>query len=164
MSTAGTQLPFGVAGGRELHRYRSLGVDLTSNVPLPGLLPCRATDPPDVRVELVADLEGRRNLGPGARTVWRTHPVSDEAGQPLLQVERAVSGDWFHLRYCDAEGQVTAAANPNGAAANIAGIVNEAGNVFGLMPHPEHAVEALVGGTDGSVVLGSLLDAVRVAS
>ena len=64
------------------------------------------------------------------------------------------------LRYCDADGQVTPAANPNGAAANIAGIVNEAGNVFGLMPHPEHAVEAAIGGEDGIAILGSLLDAV----
>jgi phosphoribosylformylglycinamidine synthase I len=68
------------------------------------------------------------------------------------------------LRYCDADGQVTAAANPNGTAANIAGIVNEAGNVFGLMPHPEHAVEAAIGGRDGIVILGSLLDAVQGAS
>ena len=65
------------------------------------------------------------------------------------------------LRYCDADGQVTPAANPNGAAANIAGIVNEAGNVFGLMPHPEHAVETAIGGTDGLAVLGSLVDALQ---
>ena len=65
------------------------------------------------------------------------------------------------LRYCDADGQVTPAANPNGAMANIAGIVNESGNVFGLMPHPEHAVEAAIGGEDGIAILGSLLDAVR---
>ena len=65
------------------------------------------------------------------------------------------------LRYCDAEGQVTPDANPNGAAANIAGIVNEAGNVFGLMPHPEHAVEPAIGGVDGLVLLGSLIDATQ---
>ncbi len=65
------------------------------------------------------------------------------------------------LRYADASGAVSEAANPNGAIANIAGIVNEAGNVFGLMPHPEHAVEPLLGGGDGRAILGSLLDAVR---
>ena len=64
-----------------------------------------------------------------------------------------------HLRLCDAEGEVTADANPNGAVNNIAGIVNEAGNVFGLMPHPEHAVEPAIGGVDGIVLLGSLIDA-----
>jgi phosphoribosylformylglycinamidine synthase len=64
------------------------------------------------------------------------------------------------LRYCDEQGQVDAAANPNGSLHAIAGIVNERGNVFGLMPHPEHAVEAAVGGTDGAMLLGSLVDAV----
>jgi phosphoribosylformylglycinamidine synthase len=65
------------------------------------------------------------------------------------------------LRYCDAEGRVGDHANPNGTAANIAGITNEAGNVLGLMPHPEHAVEAAIGGTDGLALLGSIADAVR---
>ena len=64
------------------------------------------------------------------------------------------------LRYCEPDGRVTAAANPNGAAANIAGVRNERGNVIGLMPHPEHAVEPAIGGTDGLVLLGSLVDAV----
>ena len=63
------------------------------------------------------------------------------------------------LRYCDADGRRRRdAANPNGSVANIAGICNEAGNVMGLMPHPEHAVEALIGGSDGRVLLGSLVD------
>ena len=51
--------------------------------------------------------------------------------------------------------------NPNGAVADIAAVVNEAGNVFGLMPHPEHAVDSLLGPTDGALVLGSLVDAAR---
>jgi phosphoribosylformylglycinamidine synthase len=67
------------------------------------------------------------------------------------------------LRYCDASGAVVESANPNGAVANIAGIRNERGNVMGLMPHPEHAVEAAIGGTDGRVILGSLVDALGVA-
>ncbi|MGH2418281.1 MAG: phosphoribosylformylglycinamidine synthase subunit PurQ [Candidatus Limnocylindria bacterium] len=53
------------------------------------------------------------------------------------------------LRYADAAGQVTGAANPNGSDRGIAGIVNARGNVLGLMPHPERASEAEVGGTDG---------------
>ena len=64
------------------------------------------------------------------------------------------------LRYCEPDGSVTAAANPNGAVANIAGVRNARGNVMGLMPHPEHAVEPAIGGTDGLVLLGSLVDAV----
>ena len=51
--------------------------------------------------------------------------------------------------------------NPNGSVAAIAGLLNADGNVFGLMPHPEHAVDPLVGSTDGALVLGSLVEAVR---
>jgi phosphoribosylformylglycinamidine synthase len=51
--------------------------------------------------------------------------------------------------------------NPNGSIGSIAGVVNEQGNVFGLMPHPEHAVDPLIGSTDGAIVLGSLVDAAR---
>jgi phosphoribosylformylglycinamidine synthase subunit PurQ / glutaminase len=49
--------------------------------------------------------------------------------------------------------------NPNGSVDDVAGVVNDRGNVMGLMPHPEHAVEALLGSTDGALILGSLLDA-----
>jgi phosphoribosylformylglycinamidine synthase len=62
------------------------------------------------------------------------------------------------LRYCDAQGALREDANPNGSLANVAGVLNERGNVLGLMPHPEHAVEPTIGGTDGIVLLGSLLD------
>ena len=51
--------------------------------------------------------------------------------------------------------------NPNGSVAGIAGVVNQRGNVFGLMPHPEHAVDPLLGSTDGALLLGSLVDAAR---
>lgn len=61
------------------------------------------------------------------------------------------------FRYCDAAGLVTAAANPNGSARNIAGIINERGNVLGMMPHPERAGEQIVGGTDGNQIWESLL-------
>ena len=60
------------------------------------------------------------------------------------------------LRYADADGRVTPAANPNGSERGIAGIVNERGNVLGLMPHPERAAEAEVGGTDGVRLFRSL--------
>jgi len=65
------------------------------------------------------------------------------------------------LRYCDAEGRVGGDANPNGALRDIAGICNARGNVFGMMPHPEHAVEPMIGGTDGLAILGSLVDALE---
>ncbi|HEX2484844.1 MAG TPA: phosphoribosylformylglycinamidine synthase subunit PurQ [Myxococcota bacterium] len=78
-------------------------------------------------------------------------------------LERLEANGQVVLRYCDAHGRRAPGANPNGALADIAGIRNEAGNVLGLMPHPEHAVEAAIGGTDGAVILGSVLDAVRDA-
>jgi len=61
------------------------------------------------------------------------------------------------LRYCDAGGAVTDAANPNGSRENIAGIRNAAGNVFGLMPHPERACDPLLGSTDGLAIFESLI-------
>lgn len=60
------------------------------------------------------------------------------------------------LRYCDAEDRVGEAANPNGSERGIAGIVNERGNVLGLMPHPERAAEPEIGGTDGLRLFRSL--------
>jgi phosphoribosylformylglycinamidine synthase len=63
------------------------------------------------------------------------------------------------FRYCDASGAITPAANPNGSARNIAGIINERGNVLGMMPHPERAGEELTGGADGNRIWRSLLTA-----
>jgi phosphoribosylformylglycinamidine synthase subunit PurQ / glutaminase len=60
------------------------------------------------------------------------------------------------LRYADELGRVAPEANPNGSERAIAGIVNEAGNVLGLMPHPERAAEGEVGGTDGLAIFRSL--------
>ena len=60
------------------------------------------------------------------------------------------------LRYVDADGRPSPEANPNGSERGIAGIVNERGNVLGLMPHPERAAEAEVGGTDGLRLFRSL--------
>ena len=56
------------------------------------------------------------------------------------------------LRYCTADGRSDPAANPNGSVDDIAGITNPTGNVIGLMPHPEHAVDPLLGSTDGQVI------------
>ncbi len=61
------------------------------------------------------------------------------------------------FRYATAAGEVTGEANPNGSARGIAGIVSEAGNVLGMMPHPERCVEALLGSADGAVVFESLI-------
>ena len=63
------------------------------------------------------------------------------------------------LRYCDAQGQVGAEDAPNGAMNAIAGIVNERGTVLGMMPHPERAVEKLLGNEDGLGIFRSLASA-----
>ncbi len=66
------------------------------------------------------------------------------------------------LRYVDASGEPSPQGNPNGSTRNIAGIVNAAGNVFGLMPHPERAADPLLGSADGLPIFESLL--ARVAA
>jgi phosphoribosylformylglycinamidine synthase len=58
------------------------------------------------------------------------------------------------LRYAEGD-------NPNGSIDAIAGVISAEGNVFGLMPHPEHAVDPLLGSQDGALLLESLLDAIR---
>jgi phosphoribosylformylglycinamidine synthase I len=62
------------------------------------------------------------------------------------------------FRYCDAGGNADAAANPNGSLANIAGIMNQQGNVLGMMPHPERASDPLLRHTDGQGVFRSIID------
>jgi phosphoribosylformylglycinamidine synthase subunit PurQ / glutaminase len=60
-------------------------------------------------------------------------------------------------RYCDADGNITTEANPNGTTDSIAGICNAGGNVFGMMPHPERACSEALGNTDGRKVFKALL-------
>ena len=65
------------------------------------------------------------------------------------------------FRYCDADGQVTDTANPNGATDNVAGIVDDKAGVLGMMPHPERVCESAVGGTDGRAIFQSMIDYIR---
>jgi phosphoribosylformylglycinamidine synthase I len=84
-----------------------------------------------------------------------------EPGQELRIPIKCGEGAWHGevpedqvvLRY--------AGENPTGSLDGVAGVCNEAGNVMGLMPHPEHAVDPLLGSTDGALILGSLVDAAR---
>lgn len=62
------------------------------------------------------------------------------------------------LRYCDEHGQTGEESNPNGSCESIAGIMNRAGNVFGLMPHPERACESLLGSEDGRPIFQSMIE------
>ena len=71
------------------------------------------------------------------------------------------ANDRILWQYCNAQGEVTDAANPNGSLQNIAGICNEKRNVAGLMPHPERACEAILGSADGCLVFQSLIHALE---
>jgi phosphoribosylformylglycinamidine synthase len=63
------------------------------------------------------------------------------------------------FRYCDANGVLGGAANPNGSTNDIAGIYSEKRNVLGMMPHPENLIDPLVGGIDGAGLFKSLVAA-----
>jgi phosphoribosylformylglycinamidine synthase subunit PurQ / glutaminase len=90
-----------------------------------------------------------------------------EAGQRLTVPVKHGEGCYFAdeelLDELEKNGQVVLRyeENPNGSVAAVAGVTNEGGTVFGLMPHPEHAVDPLLGSADGALILGSLVDAVR---
>jgi phosphoribosylformylglycinamidine synthase len=90
-----------------------------------------------------------------------------EPGYPLSIPVKHGEGCYFAdgelLGHLEANGQIVLRYedNPNGSIGSIAGVVNAEGNVFGLMPHPEHAVDPLLGSTDGGLILGSLVDAAR---
>ena len=94
-----------------------------------------------------------------------------ESGAELVVPVKHGEGCWFAdeslLADLESNGQIVlryaAGENPNGAVADVAGVCNETRNVFGLMPHPEHAVDPLLGSTDGALLLGSLVDAARLS-
>jgi len=89
-------------------------------------------------------------------------PIKHGEGQWLAteeQLAKVEDEGFVVFRYSAADGVVDDAHNPNGATHNIAGVRNEAGNVVGLMPHPEHAVDPDVGPTGGQPLFASLLEA-----
>lgn len=66
------------------------------------------------------------------------------------------------FRYCDEQGSINQEANPNGSLENIAGICNDAGNVMGMMPHPERASDDMLGNTDGKLFFESILQSLEI--
>jgi len=89
-------------------------------------------------------------------------------GQRLVIPVKHGEGCWFAppelVEQLDRQGQIVlryAGESPNGSVDDVAGVVDERGNVMGLMPHPEHAVDPLLGSGDGAMILASLLDAAR---
>jgi phosphoribosylformylglycinamidine synthase I len=81
---------------------------------------------------------------------------ADEATLDELETNRQVI-----FRYCEPNGELTSAANPNGSARNIAGICNRERNVLGLMPHPERCAESILGNADGLVMFRSVATVLR---
>jgi phosphoribosylformylglycinamidine synthase subunit PurQ / glutaminase len=77
--------------------------------------------------------------------------IADEDTIRRIEAEGRVA-----FRYCDAQGEVGNASNPNGAMNAIAGVFNDRFNVLGLMPHPENLIDPLVGGVDGRALFASL--------
>jgi len=94
-----------------------------------------------------------------AENIYRI-PVAHGEGRYYADEEtlnRLEANGQVMFRYCDENGQLTASSNPNGATRNIAGICNEARNVFGMMPHPERACSAALGNTDGQSIIREVL-------
>lgn len=87
-------------------------------------------------------------------------PVSHGEGRFYADPETLAqlnSEDRVALRYCEADGQLSNDANPNGSLENIAGILNQQRNVLGMMPHPERACEELLGSADGLQLFASAI-------
>ncbi|MCY4048842.1 MAG: phosphoribosylformylglycinamidine synthase subunit PurQ [Hyphomicrobiales bacterium] len=91
-----------------------------------------------------------------------TMPIAHKDGNYYVDAEtlKRIEGEGrIVLRYCSAEGNANIDANPNGSLNNIAALCNGAGNVLGMMPHPERCADAVLGNTDGEALLRGLLQA-----
>jgi phosphoribosylformylglycinamidine synthase I len=91
-------------------------------------------------------------------------PIAHGEGNYFADVDVLKSlndNDRVLFRYCDENGNITSDANPNGSLENIAGICNANRNVFGFMPHPERASDALVANEDGLAIFESILSMVK---
>ncbi|MDZ7707577.1 MAG: phosphoribosylformylglycinamidine synthase subunit PurQ [Trueperaceae bacterium] len=116
-----------------------------------------------VRVERAAPpFTGRAARGDVLRLPVAHHDGRFVAGPELLA--RLEGEGRIAFRYVASDGRRDPAANPNGSDGDVAGIVDARGTVLGMMPHPERAADPLLGGEDGLVVLGSLLDALAGAA
>lgn len=91
-----------------------------------------------------------------------TMPIAHKDGNYYADAEtlKRLEGEGLVvLRYCDAEGDASVDANPNGSIDNIAALCNRAGNILGMMPHPERCADALLGNTDGEALLRGFMAA-----
>ena len=91
-------------------------------------------------------------------------PIAHGEGRFLcdgVTLQELKENDQIAFKYCSPGGEISEGANPNGSVENIAGVCNKEGNVFGIMPHPERASEALLGGEDGKKIFESMLNFIR---
>ena len=93
----------------------------------------------------------------------KAYGATSEVTYPIAHFDGNYFADDATLSKLDKSGQIIFkySDNPNGSAKDIAGICNEAGNVLGMMPHPERAVDPLHGGTDGVGLFKSVLESLR---
>ncbi len=111
-----------------------------------------------IRVETSQSLfTSRYQTGQALRVPVAHHDGNYVAGE--AELERLEARGQIAFRYCDQDGGMTAEANPNGAARNIAGVFNEAKTVLGMMPHPERLADPALGGTDGRPMFDGLVEA-----
>ncbi len=92
-------------------------------------------------------------------------PIAHNEGNYFLEgdnLKRLEDRNGVVFRYCSVDGVVDDANNPNGSINNIAGVINEAGNVLGMMPHPEDRCDSIVGSTEGLILFESMVEGLAV--
>jgi phosphoribosylformylglycinamidine synthase I len=100
---------------------------------------------------LTSSLDLKRNL---------KIPIAHGEGRYFAEdsiIKKLDKHDQILFRYCNEKGEITEDSNPNGSLQNIAGIINEQRNVFGMMPHPERAADVELKNTDGKIIFESVL-------
>ena len=119
--------------------------------------------PTDLRVESIATrFTSEYHIGQVIRM-----PIAHGDGRYTVDADtlaRLEGEGQVVFRYVTPDGQATANGNPNGSMRNIAGIVNAAGNVLGMMPHPERAMESALGSTDGLPLFRSILESLTAGA
>ena len=110
-----------------------------------------------VELEVAGESAWTAGIEPGERLLIPTKHMSGRFFAPEDELDRLEAGGQIVLRYA-------AGSNPNGSLRDIAGVANEAGNVMGLMPHPEHAVDPLTGTTDGLRLFAAVAERVAAAA
>ncbi len=111
-----------------------------------------------IRVETSQSLfTSRYQAGTALRVPVAHHDGNYVAGADELG--RMEDRGQIAFRYCEADGAITAAANPNGAARNVAGVFNQTKTVLGMMPHPERLADPALGGADGRPLFDGLVEA-----